>query len=82
MLVLDGSVNIVHEDGQEEIFRAGDAFVIPKGLRCQWKQTESIHKFYVILDDPEAPVPDQPGSRYPPSTASPRPMSCSSFRTP
>ncbi len=62
MLVLDGSVNIVHEDGHEEIFRAGDAFVIPKGLRCQWKQTESIHKIYVILDDPETPIPDEPVS--------------------
>jgi len=62
MLVLDGSVNIVHEDGHEEIFRAGDAFVIPKGLPCQWKQTESIHKFYVILDDPEAPIPEEPAS--------------------
>ena len=62
MLVLDGSVNIVHEDGHEEIFRAGDAFVIPKGLPCQWKQTESIHKIYVILDDPETPIPDQPAS--------------------
>ena len=58
MLVLGGSVNIVHEDGHEEIFRAGDAFVIPKGLPCQWKQTESIHKVYVILDDPETPIPD------------------------
>ena len=62
MLVLDGSVNIVHQDGHEEIFRAGDAFVIPKGLPCQWKQTEAIHKVYVILDDPRAPIPDQPVS--------------------
>ena len=62
MLVLDGSVNIVHEDGHEEIFRAGDAFVIPKGLPCQWKQTESIHKIYVILDDSETPIPDEPVS--------------------
>jgi uncharacterized cupin superfamily protein len=60
MLVLDGSVNIVHEDGHEEIFRAGDAFVIPKGLPCQWKQAESIHKIYVILDDPATPIPDEP----------------------
>jgi hypothetical protein len=62
MLVLDGSVNIVHADGHEEIFRAGDAFVIPKGLPCQWKQTESIHKFYVILDDPDTPIPEEPAS--------------------
>jgi uncharacterized cupin superfamily protein len=62
MLVLDGSVNIVHADGHEEVFRAGDAFVIPKGLPCQWKQTESIHKVYVILDDPKTPIPDEPAS--------------------
>jgi len=63
MLVLDGSVSIVHEDGHEEIFRAGDAYVIPKGLPCQWKQTESIHKIYVILDDPKSPIPDEPVSK-------------------
>jgi uncharacterized cupin superfamily protein len=62
MLVLDGSVSIAHEDGHEEVFRAGDAFVIPKGLPCQWKQTESIHKVYVILDDPKVPVPSEPVS--------------------
>jgi uncharacterized cupin superfamily protein len=62
MLVLEGSVNIVHADGHEEIFRKGDAFVIPKGLPCQWKQTERIRKFYVILDDPEAPIPGEPAS--------------------
>jgi uncharacterized cupin superfamily protein len=64
MLVLEGSVNIVHEDGLEEIFRAGDAFVIPKGLPCQWKQTESIHKIYVILDDPDTPIPEEPASSH------------------
>jgi uncharacterized cupin superfamily protein len=62
MLVLDGSVTIVHEDDHEETFRAGDAFVIPKGLPCQWKQTESIHKFYVIFDDPNTPIPEAPVS--------------------
>jgi uncharacterized cupin superfamily protein len=62
MLVLDGSVNIVHADGHEEIFRAGDAFVTPKGLPFQWKQTEDIHKVYVILDDPETPIPEKPAA--------------------
>jgi len=65
MLVLDGSVNIVHADGHEEIFRTGDAFVIPKGLPCQWKQTESIHKYYVILDDPKTPIPAEPAANRP-----------------
>jgi len=60
MLVLEGSVTIVHVGGHEETFRAGDAFVIPKGLPCAWTQTENIRKYYVILDDPETPMPEKP----------------------
>jgi len=60
MLVLDGSIHIVHEDGHEETFRKGDAFVIPKGLPCQWRQSEDVHKVYVILDDPKTPIPAKP----------------------
>ena len=62
MLVLDGSVTIVTQDGHEETFRAGDAFAIPKGLVCQWKQTESIRKYYVIFDDSDVEVPEKPVS--------------------
>jgi len=60
MLVLEGSVAIVHEDGHEEVFRAGDAFLIPRGLRCAWKQTEPIRKYYVIYDDPNSGIPEKP----------------------
>lgn len=60
MLILDGSVTIVHEDGFEDTFRAGDAFVIPKGLPCAWKQTESVRKYYVIFDDPKGEIPEKP----------------------
>ena len=60
MLVLEGSVIIVTEGGHEEVFRAGDAFVIPKGLPCSWKQTESIRKYYVIFDDPNGEMPEKP----------------------
>ena len=53
MVVLDGSVTIVHENGQEETVRAGESFLIPKGAPVSWKQSEYIRKFYVILDDSE-----------------------------
>ena len=53
MLVLDGSVSILYEDGQADVFRAGDAFVVAKALRFRWKQSENIHKVYVILHDPD-----------------------------
>jgi len=59
MLVLEGSVIIVHEGGDEEIFRAGDAFIIPKGLPCSWKQTESMRKYYVIFE-PKGEISEKP----------------------
>ena len=60
MWVLEGSVAIVHEDGHEDVFRAGDAFVIPKGLPCAWKQTESIRKYYTIFEDAKGGMPEKP----------------------
>ena len=62
MLVLEGSVTIEDQNGHEETIRAGEAFIIPKGMPCRWKQTEFIRKFYVIFDDPsgqQSPDPDQ-----------------------
>lgn len=58
MHVLEGSVAIVDAEGREETIRAGEAFAIPKGLPCSWKQTENIRKFYVIFDDPSGAKPD------------------------
>jgi uncharacterized cupin superfamily protein len=51
MYVLDGSVTIIHENGDQQTIRAGQSFVIPKGTPCVWKQTENILKFYVIFND-------------------------------
>lgn len=50
--VLEGSVTIIDEDGHEETVRAGESFVVPKGMPSIWKQTEDIRKFYVIFDEP------------------------------
>ncbi len=62
MLVLEGSVTIEDQNGHEETIRAGEAFIIPKGMPCRWKQTESIRKFYVIFDDPSGRQSPDPGS--------------------
>ncbi len=51
MHVLEGSVTIVEPDGKETTVRAGESFILPKGLVCQWKQTEYVRKFFVIFDD-------------------------------
>ncbi len=53
MLLLEGSVTLAYEDGSEETFSAGEAFVIPKGTVCAWRQETDVRKFYLILDDGE-----------------------------
>jgi uncharacterized cupin superfamily protein len=51
MLLLEGSVTIAVEDGDEVTIHAGESFVIPQGLRCSWKQTGSVRKYFVIFED-------------------------------
>ena len=50
MLVLEGEVVIVEEDRTVSI-KAGEGFVIPKGLRCRWTQPSHVKKFFVIFED-------------------------------
>jgi uncharacterized cupin superfamily protein len=50
MTVLDGKVVIVEEDRSVSV-RAGESFIIPKGLRCRWTQPGHVKKFFVIFDD-------------------------------
>lgn len=50
MMVLEGEVVIV-EEGRTTSIRAGESFVIPKGLRCRWTQPGHVRKFFVIFDD-------------------------------
>ena len=40
MLVLEGAVTIVEAGGRETTIRAGESFILPKGLNCAWKQRE------------------------------------------
>lgn len=56
MLLLEGELTMVLPNGQETEIKAGDAFVIPKGFECQWKQTGDVRKIFMILDglSPEA----------------------------
>ncbi|MFK7836507.1 MAG: cupin domain-containing protein [Sulfitobacter sp.] len=55
MLFLEGDLTMVLPDGAEVEIKAGDAFIIPKGFECQWKQPGFVHKIFMILD---GPVPD------------------------
>ena len=52
MLFLEGDLTMVMSDGAEVQINSGDAFIIPKGLNCQWRQNGYVHKVFMILDGP------------------------------
>ena len=52
MFVLEGSVTIIDRDGQEDTFRKGDCFFMPRGFTGYWKQNETIKKFHMTVDRP------------------------------
>lgn len=52
MLLLEGTVVLAMPDGTEMTVRAGEAFVIPKGLQLQWKMPDYVRKVFMIVDDP------------------------------
>jgi uncharacterized cupin superfamily protein len=51
MIILEGAVTIAEPSGKTTTVSAGESFVIPKGLVCQWRQTGPLRKFFVIFDD-------------------------------
>ena len=53
MLLLEGAVEIVLPDGSFTRVEAGQSFVIPKGLVCQWRQPGYVKKFFVIQETPD-----------------------------
>ncbi len=48
--ILSGTVVITDDAGHSETFRAGDCFVVPKGLSGTWHMPETTRKYYVIFD--------------------------------
>lgn len=50
MLLLEGSVEMVMPDGTVVTVNAGEAFIIPKGLECQWRMPDTVRKIFMILD--------------------------------
>jgi uncharacterized cupin superfamily protein len=49
MLLLEGELTMLLPNGAEIEIKAGDAFIIPKGFECQWKQTSFVRKIFMIL---------------------------------
>jgi uncharacterized cupin superfamily protein len=57
MIVLEGAVTIIDSQGRETLTRAGQSFIIPKGMVCAWKQKGYVRKFFVIFEDEAEPSP-------------------------
>jgi uncharacterized cupin superfamily protein len=50
MLLLEGHVEMIMPDGTKITVGPGEAFIIPKGLDCQWTMPDTVRKIYMILD--------------------------------
>ncbi len=48
MLVLEGEVTLESE-GFSATYKAGDAFLIPKGFKGYWRQPGEMLKYYMIV---------------------------------
>jgi uncharacterized cupin superfamily protein len=73
MFLLEGHVEMVMPDGSAVMVNAGEAFVIPKGLNCQWKMPDTVRKIFMILDGAAPGMSDNASLRrvtVPPLTAS------------
>ena len=57
MIVLDGSIIIEDAAGRRQVFRAGEAFILPKYTDCAWIQSEPALKYYFIHDNPNSKTP-------------------------
>jgi len=60
MLLLEGSVVMRMPDGTVATVGPGEAFVIPKGLECQWEQPDYVRKIFMIVGDPVGEGADNP----------------------
>jgi uncharacterized cupin superfamily protein len=50
MLILDGTVTVVEEDGRETTVRPGDSFIVPRGVVHRWIQPGYLRKYFVTFE--------------------------------
>ena len=62
MILLEGEVTIAEENGRRTTVRAGESFILPKGLRCRWQQSGYVRKYFVIFDDASGLAPKDPAA--------------------
>lgn len=61
MWLIEGEAKIKNcATGNIEKAKAGEAFIIPRGYRCQWHQTGYLRKFYVTYANPDDVIEQAP----------------------
>lgn len=61
MWLLEGEAAIENcTSGRVDTVQSGQAFVIPRGYDCQWRQAGYLRKFYVIYESPHELMPEIP----------------------
>ncbi len=63
--LLQGAITLLHKNGREEVFRAGDAVVIPRGTEFQWKKSEDVKEYWAIFEREDG------SGALPPTTGAP-----------
>ena len=49
VFLLEGSISIISDEGQNELFTPGDCFFLQKGFNGQWKQHETIKIIHMTV---------------------------------
>ena len=47
--LLDGHIDVIHDDGSVETYTKGDSFVMPRDCDCTWDVKRPVRKLYVVL---------------------------------
>lgn len=55
-LVMDGAATITEANGHVTEIAAGEAFVIPRGIECAWKQTGHVRKIFATFANAKPPA--------------------------
>ena len=49
VFLLEGSISIIDDDSNEELFEPGDCFFLEQGFNGQWKQHDTIKIFHMTV---------------------------------
>lgn len=49
VFVVDGSISIVDENGNDELFKSGDCFFLQRGFNGYWNQHETLKIFHMAV---------------------------------